>query len=152
MYFLCRYCLSPYYILIISSFLGLSWDIFLNTSETILRLNPAFKSLHGVFKSLNTTKLKLNTSFLYLHEKRLSGSVDKLVTERRLQLFLLKNISIINLKTRPLSNVASMLVDRGAFKDTILYVKPCFVLSAVSDKNIFSIRSYNGNTDLIFFC
>ena len=148
-YFLCIYYISPYYILIIPYFLGLSFDIFVNTSETILKFNPALKSLHGVFNNFNTLNFKLKTSFLYLHEKRLSGSRDKLVTDRRLQVSFLNKNAIFKQKARPLSNVASMLVDRGVFKDTILYVKPSYVLSAVSGKNIFSIRSNNGNTDYI---
>ena len=151
MYFLCIYYISPYYVLIISYFLGLSCDIFVNTSGIILKLNPALKSVHGIFNNFNITNFKLKTPFFNLHEKRLSGYLNELVTERRPPVSLNKNISIINLKTRPLSNVASMLVDRGIFKDTILYVKPCFVFSAVSGKNIFSIRSNNGNTDYIHF-
>ena len=151
MYFLCIYYISPYYILIISSFLGLSFDIFINTAGIILKLNPALKSVHGIFKNFNITKIKLNTSFLYLHDKRLSGSVDKLVTEIRLPVSSLNKNAILKQKARPLTNIANMLVNRGVFKDTILYVKPCFIFSAVSGKNVFSISSNNGNTDYIHF-
>lgn len=145
MYFLCLYYISPYYIFIISSLGCLSFDTFVSTSGLILKFHPALKSMHVIFEKFNISNFKRNTPFLYLHEIRLSGPVDKLVTEIRPPVSLNKNIAIQQ-EVRPLSYIASLLIDRGVFKESTLYVKPCSVLSAVSGKNLFSISSDNGDS------